>query len=214
MLPERMEGRFRPPHLPVLASRFLDPCQAVRMPSLDVSLSHCLSHCFSLSHTLSLSLFLSLSHFHSISLSPSSSTHSLALSPSLPLTHSLPHLLPLSPSLPLTHSPHSLSPTLSLPSLPLPFLPPPPPPPSLPVSLSLSLHPPQIREASQALLQAELRRIQDDGRKKLVAEWASRLQSSVVGYRGSGERGARVSVDEGDLSFGELGSESNISHSV
>lgn len=29
MLPERMEGKFRPPHLPVLASRFLDPCQAV-----------------------------------------------------------------------------------------------------------------------------------------------------------------------------------------
>ena len=29
MLPERMQGRFRPPHLPVLASRFLDPCQAV-----------------------------------------------------------------------------------------------------------------------------------------------------------------------------------------
>ena len=29
MLPERMEGRFRAPHLPVLASRFLDPCQAV-----------------------------------------------------------------------------------------------------------------------------------------------------------------------------------------
>lgn len=30
MLPERMEGKFRPPHLPVLASRFLDPCQAIR----------------------------------------------------------------------------------------------------------------------------------------------------------------------------------------
>ena len=29
MLPERMEGRFHPPHLPVLAFRFLDPCQAV-----------------------------------------------------------------------------------------------------------------------------------------------------------------------------------------
>ena len=29
MLPERMEGKFRPPYLPVLASRFLDPCQAV-----------------------------------------------------------------------------------------------------------------------------------------------------------------------------------------
>ena len=29
MLPERMEGKFRPPHLPVLASHFLDPCQAV-----------------------------------------------------------------------------------------------------------------------------------------------------------------------------------------
>ena len=27
MLPEHMEGKFRPPHLPVLASRFLDTCQ-------------------------------------------------------------------------------------------------------------------------------------------------------------------------------------------
>ena len=169
--------------------------------SLTVSLSHthCLSHCFSLSviFTPSLSLphpplTLSLSLPPSLSLTPSL-TYSLSLPPSLSLT-------PLTHSLPLSLSPlsHSLS----------------SPPPSLPVSLSLSLHPPQIREASQALLQAELRRIQDDGRKKLVAEWASRLQSSVVGYRGSGERGARVSVDEGDLSFGELGSESNISHSV
>ena len=30
MLPERMAGYFRPPHLPVLASRFMDPSQAVR----------------------------------------------------------------------------------------------------------------------------------------------------------------------------------------
>ena len=29
MLPERMQGKFRAPHLPVLAARFLDPCQAV-----------------------------------------------------------------------------------------------------------------------------------------------------------------------------------------
>ncbi len=29
MLPERMAGYFRPPHLPVLASRFMDPTQAV-----------------------------------------------------------------------------------------------------------------------------------------------------------------------------------------
>ena len=29
MLPERMEGYFRPPHLPVLASRFMDQTQAV-----------------------------------------------------------------------------------------------------------------------------------------------------------------------------------------
>lgn len=33
MLPERMQGKFRPPHLPVLASRFLDPCQAIREAS-------------------------------------------------------------------------------------------------------------------------------------------------------------------------------------
>jgi hypothetical protein len=90
MLPERMEGRFTPPHLPVLASRFLDPCQA-------------------------------------------------------------------------------------------------------------------IREASQALLQAELRRIQAKGRKNLVMQWASRLQSPA-GYRSSGERGGRMSMDEGELSIGELGS--------
>ena len=31
MLPERMEGKFRPPHLPVLASHFLDPCPAVSL---------------------------------------------------------------------------------------------------------------------------------------------------------------------------------------
>ncbi len=31
MLPEHMEGKFYPPHLPVLAFRFLDPCQAVSM---------------------------------------------------------------------------------------------------------------------------------------------------------------------------------------
>lgn len=30
MLPERMAGYFRAPHLPVLASRFMDPSQAVR----------------------------------------------------------------------------------------------------------------------------------------------------------------------------------------
>ncbi len=29
MLPEYMEGKFYPPHMPVLAFRFLDPCQAV-----------------------------------------------------------------------------------------------------------------------------------------------------------------------------------------
>ena len=29
MLPERMADYFRPPHLPVLASRFMDPTQAV-----------------------------------------------------------------------------------------------------------------------------------------------------------------------------------------
>ena len=65
---------------------------------------------------------------------------------------------------------------------------------------------PQIREASQALLQAELRRIQSEGRKKLVMEWASRLQSPA-GYRGSGEKGNRLSAEDGDFSFGELGSE-------
>ena len=67
---------------------------------------------------------------------------------------------------------------------------------------------PQIREASQALLQAELRRIQSEGRKKLVMEWASRLQSPA-GYRGSGEKGNRLSTEDGDFSFGELGSEYN-----
>lgn len=79
MLPERMEGKFRPPYLPVLASRFLDPCQAV---------SHCSVGC------------------------------------------GLAHL-----------------PTL------------------------------QIREAAQALLQAELRRIGSAGRKDLVKEWAGKLQT-------------------------------------
>ena len=65
----------------------------------------------------------------------------------------------------------------------------------------------QIREASQALLQAELRRIQLEGRKKLVMEWAGRLQSPAV-HRGSGERaGGRISTE--DLTFGEHGSESN-----
>ena len=37
-------------------------------------------------------------------------------------------------------------------------------------------------------------------------EWASRLQSPA-GYRGSGEKGNRLSTEDGDFSFGELGSE-------
>ena len=72
---------------------------------------------------------------------------------------------------------------------------------SLPSLLTL-----QIREASQALLQAELRRIQSEGRKKLVMEWAGRLQAPAP-HRGSGERGTRISMEEGDLSVGEHGSE-------
>lgn len=36
---------------------------------------------------------------------------------------------------------------------------------------------PQIREAAQALLQAELRRINSDGRRELVQIWATKLQS-------------------------------------
>ena len=62
----------------------------------------------------------------------------------------------------------------------------------------------QIREASQALLQAELRRIQFDGRKKLVVEWAGKLQSPA-GYRSSGERTRQIYFEEGDS--GEIGSE-------
>ena len=56
-------------------------------------------------------------------------------------------------------------------------------------------------------MQAELRRIQAEGRKKLVMEWAGRLQTPGPGsYRGSGERGSsRNSIE--DLSMGELGSE-------
>ena len=34
----------------------------------------------------------------------------------------------------------------------------------------------QIREAAQALLQAELRRIKLDGRRELVQVWATKLQ--------------------------------------
>ena len=62
----------------------------------------------------------------------------------------------------------------------------------------------QIREASQALLQAELRRIQAGGRRKLVGEWAGKLQSPA-GYRSSGERTRYISFEEGDS--GEMGSE-------
>ena len=53
-------------------------------------------------------------------------------------------------------------------------------------------------------MQAELRRIQAEGRKKLVMEWAGRLQTPGPGsYR---ERGSsRNSIE--DLSMGELGSE-------
>ena len=39
MLPERMADYFRPPHLPVLASRFMDPTQAVSNLHLSLSLS-------------------------------------------------------------------------------------------------------------------------------------------------------------------------------
>ena len=41
-------------------------------------------------------------------------------------------------------------------------------------------------------------------------EWASRLQSPAAPYRGSsGEKGTRISMEEGDFSLGEHGSEFN-----
>ena len=41
MLPERMDKYFRSPHLPVLAARFMDPCQAVsKYNSIIFSMLH------------------------------------------------------------------------------------------------------------------------------------------------------------------------------
>ena len=55
----------------------------------------------------------------------------------------------------------------------------------------------QIREASQALLQAELRRIGSEGRKELVSFWATKLQSPT-GLKSTMEKSKRGS-DAGDI---------------
>ena len=54
---------------------------------------------------------------------------------------------------------------------------------------------PQIREAAQALLQAELRRIGPEGRKQLVQEWASKLQSPAS-FKTSSDRSKPRFVEE------------------
>ena len=58
-------------------------------------------------------------------------------------------------------------------------------------------HSPQIREAAQALLQAELRRIGPEGRKQLVQEWASKLQSPAS-FKTSSDRSKPRFVEETD----------------
>ena len=55
----------------------------------------------------------------------------------------------------------------------------------------------QIREASQALLQAELKRIGSAGRKELVSFWATKLQS-LTGLKSATEKSKRGS-EAGDI---------------
>ena len=59
------------------------------------------------------------------------------------------------------------------------------------LNLSLSPTPSQIREAAQALLQAELRRIKATGRRELVTTWAEKLHLPVT-IKTSINEGAKV----------------------
>lgn len=71
----------------------------------------------------------------------------------------------------------------------------------LPLPLPLPLptpHPfPQIREAAQALLQAELRRIGPAGRKQLVQDWANKLQSPAS-FKTSADQAKPRFIEETD----------------
>lgn len=57
--------------------------------------------------------------------------------------------------------------------------------------------PPQIREAAQALLQAELRRIGPAGRKQLVQDWANKLQSPAS-FKTSADQAKPRFIEETD----------------